>query len=134
MSEQYLWAAVLHQAQLDALCLNCAMTTVDLDEARAFCSADVGYWAESRQITCDAVGVLPDVFREESTKRIGSVPDPIRTTGHPQSTRDEVARLWVEGVVCSEIGRRLGISKSSVIRIAHNMALPSRPSPIRKRV
>lgn len=38
--------------------------------------------------------------------------------------------LWDEGHSTSEIGRRLGLSKNSVVGKAHRLRLPSRPSPI----
>jgi GcrA cell cycle regulator len=39
--------------------------------------------------------------------------------------------LWDEGLSTAEIGRRLHISKNSVIGKAHRLDLPKRPSPIR---
>jgi GcrA cell cycle regulator len=39
--------------------------------------------------------------------------------------------LWDEGLSTAEIGRRLNISKNSVIGKAHRLDLPKRPSPIR---
>lgn len=40
--------------------------------------------------------------------------------------------LWEKGESTAEIGRRLGISKNAVVGKAHRLALPSRPSPIRR--
>ena len=42
--------------------------------------------------------------------------------------------LWAEGLTTAEIGRRLGISKNSVVGKAHRLDLPARPSPIRRDV
>ena len=42
--------------------------------------------------------------------------------------------LWKEGLSTSEIGRRLGLTKNAVIGKAHRLALPRRPSPIRRQV
>lgn len=41
-------------------------------------------------------------------------------------------QLWDEGLSTAEIGRRLGISKNSVVGKAHRLDLPARPSPIRR--
>lgn len=48
---------------------------------------------------------------------------------------DMVARLrgfWDAGHSTAEIGRRLGVSKNAVVGKAHRLALPPRPSPIRR--
>jgi len=42
----------------------------------------------------------------------------------------ELRRLWLEGFVTNEIGRRLGCNKNSVVSKAHRLMLPRRPSPI----
>ena len=50
-------------------------------------------------------------------------------------TDDKIARLralWAEGLSTAEIGRRMNLSKNSVVGKAHRLNLPSRPSPIRK--
>lgn len=39
-------------------------------------------------------------------------------------------QLWAEGHSTAEIGRRLGVSKNSIISKAHRLHLQSRPSPI----
>ncbi len=50
---------------------------------------------------------------------------------HSQAMRDAVERLWNEGhLSASEIGDRLGISKNSVVGLAHRMNLARRGSPI----
>jgi len=43
----------------------------------------------------------------------------------------ELTRLWQQGLSASEIGKRLGVSKNSIVGKAHRLNLPSRPSPIR---
>ena len=40
--------------------------------------------------------------------------------------------LWAEGHSTAEIGRRMGITKNSVVSKAHRLNLPPRPSPIRR--
>ncbi len=50
-------------------------------------------------------------------------------------TEDAIARLkllWAEGHSTAEIGRRMGVSKNAVVGKAHRLALPARPSPIRR--
>lgn len=50
-------------------------------------------------------------------------------------TDDAILRLrnlWDEGLSTAEIGRRLGISKNSVVGKAHRLQLSPRPSPIRR--
>ncbi len=44
----------------------------------------------------------------------------------------ELTRLWKEGCPTGEIGKRLGVSKNSVVGKAHRLGLDSRPSPIKK--
>ena len=49
-------------------------------------------------------------------------------------TEQAVARLralWADGHSTAEIGRRLGVSKNSVVGKVHRLDLPGRPSPIR---
>lgn len=45
---------------------------------------------------------------------------------------DRLRELWAEGHSTAEIGRRLGVSKNSVVSKAHRLKLPSRPSPVQK--
>ena len=40
--------------------------------------------------------------------------------------------LWDEGHSTAEIGRRMSVSKNSVVGKAHRLNLPARPSPIRR--
>src|ERR1700760_3770683 len=48
-----------------------------------------------------------------------------------EATITELTHLWSEGCSGAEIGRRLHVSKSSVIGKAHRLDLPGRPSPIK---
>src|SRR5208282_6101749 len=41
--------------------------------------------------------------------------------------------LWKEGHSTAEIGRRLGVSKNSIVGKAHRLDLDARPSPIRRK-
>lgn len=45
---------------------------------------------------------------------------------------ERLRSLWAEGHSTAEIGRRLGVSKNAVVGKAHRLALPPRPSPIRR--
>ncbi len=45
---------------------------------------------------------------------------------------ERLKALWAEGLSTAEIGRRMGISKNAVVGKAHRLALPARPSPIRR--
>jgi GcrA cell cycle regulator len=50
-------------------------------------------------------------------------------------TAEAIERLrvfWSEGHSTAEIGRRMGVSKNSVVGKAHRLQLPARPSPIRR--
>lgn len=42
-------------------------------------------------------------------------------------------KLWDEGLSTAEIGRRLDVSKNSVVSMAHRNHFPSRPSPIKRK-
>jgi GcrA cell cycle regulator len=46
-------------------------------------------------------------------------------------TKARLRNLWHEGLSTAEIGRRLNVSKNSVIGQAHRLDLPKRPYPIR---
>ena len=48
-----------------------------------------------------------------------------------EATITELTQLWSEGRSGAEIGRRLNVSKNSVIGKARRLDLPGRPSPIR---
>ena len=41
--------------------------------------------------------------------------------------------LWKDGLSVNEIGRRMGISKNSVVGKVHRLKLPGRPSPLPKK-
>jgi GcrA cell cycle regulator len=43
----------------------------------------------------------------------------------------ELRQLWSEGHSTAEIGRRMGVSKTTVVGKARRLDLPARPSPIR---
>jgi GcrA cell cycle regulator len=43
----------------------------------------------------------------------------------------ELGKLWTEGHSTAEIGRRLGVSKNSVVGKAHRLSLAPRPSPVK---
>lgn len=45
---------------------------------------------------------------------------------------EELKRLWDQGITTGEIGRRLGISKNSIVGKVHRLGLEGRPSPIKK--
>ncbi|HEV7458389.1 MAG TPA: GcrA family cell cycle regulator [Roseococcus sp.] len=45
---------------------------------------------------------------------------------------ERLRALWSEGHSTAEIGRRMGVSKNSVVGKAHRLQLPARPSPIRR--
>ena len=53
----------------------------------------------------------------------------------PQDWNTEVIAhlrvLWAEGHSTAEIGRRMGLTKNSIVGKAHRLNLPPRPSPIR---
>ncbi len=46
---------------------------------------------------------------------------------------EELKRLWAEGVTTGEIGRRLNISKNSIVGKVHRLGLSGRPSPIKRK-
>ena len=45
----------------------------------------------------------------------------------------ELKKLWAQGVTTGEIGRRLNISKNSIVGKVHRLGLSGRPSPIKKK-
>jgi GcrA cell cycle regulator len=47
-----------------------------------------------------------------------------------QERDEQLAAFWRDGLTTAEIGRRLGVSKNSVIGRAHRLQLPRRASPI----
>ena len=48
----------------------------------------------------------------------------------PEEKISTLRQLWAEGLAGSEIGRRMGVTKSAVIGKAHRLGLESRLSPI----
>lgn len=48
--------------------------------------------------------------------------------------KDNLRRLWEEGHTTAEIGRRLNVSKNSIVGKAHRLDLIQRPSPIRAKL
>jgi GcrA cell cycle regulator len=48
-----------------------------------------------------------------------------------QERIDALAELWSQGLSTAEIGRRLGVTKNSVVGKAHRLALTPRPSPVK---
>ena len=45
---------------------------------------------------------------------------------------EQLRAYWAEGLSTAEIGRRMNISKNSVVGKAHRLNLTARPSPIRR--
>lgn len=45
---------------------------------------------------------------------------------------EELKKMWKQGITTGEIGRRLGISKNSIVGKVHRLGLEGRPSPIKK--
>jgi GcrA cell cycle regulator len=54
-------------------------------------------------------------------------------TDWPSDRIIRLRALWDEGLSTAEIGRRLGVSKNSVVAKSHRLDLPGRPSPIKGR-
>ena len=46
---------------------------------------------------------------------------------------EELKKLWAEGVTTGEIGKRLNISKNSIVGKVHRLGLSGRPSPIKRK-
>lgn len=46
---------------------------------------------------------------------------------------EDLKRMWDEGLTTGEIGKRLGVSKNSIVGKVHRLDLTSRPSPIKKK-
>ncbi len=46
---------------------------------------------------------------------------------------DQLRAMWVEGLTTGEIGKRLGVSKNSIVGKVHRLGLSGRPSPIKKK-
>ncbi len=46
---------------------------------------------------------------------------------------EDLKRMWKEGLTTGEIGKRLNVSKNSIIGKVHRLGLSGRPSPIKKK-
>ena len=46
---------------------------------------------------------------------------------------EELKSLWQTGLTTSEIAKKLGVSKNSIVGKVHRLSLSGRPSPIRKK-
>jgi len=46
---------------------------------------------------------------------------------------ESLKKMWDEGLSTGEIGRRLGVSKNSIVGKVHRLQLVARPSPIKKK-
>lgn len=46
---------------------------------------------------------------------------------------DQLRAMWIEGLTTGEIGKRLGVSKNSIVGKVHRLGLSGRPSPIKKK-
>ncbi len=50
----------------------------------------------------------------------------------PQKRTAELVIMWADGLSTAEIGRRLGVTKNSVVGKVNRMHLTPRKSPIRR--
>ena len=46
---------------------------------------------------------------------------------------EDLRKMWKEGLTTGEIGRRLNVSKNSIVGKVHRLGLSGRPSPIKKK-
>ena len=46
---------------------------------------------------------------------------------------EDLKKMWDEGLTTGEIGKRLGVSKNSIVGKVHRLQLVARPSPIKKK-
>lgn len=46
---------------------------------------------------------------------------------------DQLRAMWAEGLTTGEIGKRLGVSKNSIVGKVHRLGLSGRPSPIKRK-
>ncbi len=93
------------------------------DEHRARISAGVkAYRAAERErkgiAAADPVALLDAAARKEASP-------------WPDAKDVRLTALWAEGHSTTEIGKRIGASKNSVVGRAHRLNLPARPSPIK---
>ena len=45
---------------------------------------------------------------------------------------EDLKKMWDEGLTTGEIGKRLNVSKNSIVGKVHRLQLPARPSPLKK--
>lgn len=46
---------------------------------------------------------------------------------------EDLRTMWKQGLTTAEIGKRLGVSKNSIVGKVHRLGLSGRPSPIKKK-
>lgn len=46
---------------------------------------------------------------------------------------DDLRSMWKQGLTTAEIGKKLGVSKNSIVGKVHRLGLSGRPSPIKKK-
>ena len=46
---------------------------------------------------------------------------------------EQLKQMWAQGLTTGEIGKRLGVSKNSIVGKVHRLGLSGRPSPIKKK-
>ena len=46
---------------------------------------------------------------------------------------EDLKKMWHEGLTTGEIGKRLGVSKNSIVGKVPRLQLSGRPSPIKKK-
>ena len=46
---------------------------------------------------------------------------------------EDLKIMWKQGLTTGEIGKRLGVSKNSIVGKVHRLQLDARPSPIKKK-
>lgn len=46
---------------------------------------------------------------------------------------EDLRKMWKEGLTTGEIGKRLNVSKNSIVGKVHRLGLSGRPSPIKKK-
>lgn len=45
---------------------------------------------------------------------------------------EDLRTMWKQGLTTAEIGKKLGVSKNSIVGKVHRLGLSGRPSPIKK--
>ena len=46
----------------------------------------------------------------------------------------DLKQMWEDGLTTGEIGKRIGVSKNSIVGKVHRLGLSGRPSPIKKKI